>query len=1023
MKKMKKIKKMITGLCLTLAFGATITSGALIAKAVNTENQVIDLPETGLIGECYDIPEFFTEIDGETVQADVRILTPDGGVYSGTQLKPTMAGQYVVEYVINGEVVKTETCLIHRRATEFFSVNKFAQVQGIARYRYYGDPYFTGVKVNVQAGAEITFEREIDMTNKSKDDIFFEAIIEPSRYLEIDYGQLILTFTDVEDDTNKMTVVASDGHLDSYTSGGVAYVRAGCSGQQIGGLEKKGNGSLVFNTTDIYGSIAPFSFRAQTFAGDPNYDYSLGLCYDSEEKALYLKNGASGNYGQRYKVADFDDPTIFGGAVWNGFTSGKVKLSVTFNKVQTDNGSIIFKQIDGIDLGQQYLFDDVAPVLSIDLNGEKAAPNSTLGNTYTVFNATAKDFYDAEVPVLTEVKYENLSTGNCYDVLVQNGAFITDKVGRYTITYTAKDLSGNSTQEELSFYCYGTSDEIRLKGVDEEQTVSIFDKVTIVGESGVSAVGGNGNLHIDCTVFAPDGQEVALQNNSFVTDMVGDYRIVYTAKDYFGVEMKEESLVHVSAIERAVFLTEPSLPEVFISGFHYVLPNAVAKTCEDNKVKDAVVEAYVNGEKVEDSFVAPASGSAKVEYRAYLAGNTGEYETITKTIAVVNGNAGKDQAAYFYDEARKVSAEVVENGVKLSLGESGSVSFANKLNGELFELTANYDAAKVNFSKMRVVLFDAEKSGVSVTFRLAFSANGVTIGLPGTEMSMLASKGTTFALKYNNKQCVLNDINNKVNNFVRVDDDGNAFTGFSGAVFMRVYFDEVGADSEMTIQSLNAQAFGLKKTKDDVDPQIAIEGEYLYKRKVGDTLTVYPAKAYDVLNEVVEFTVSVTAPDGSILLNKASPDEEHSVELNQRGIYKVIYTAKDSVGNDVRGGSTLEAGDVSKPTLTVNGNIAQSYKVGAAVYLPNVIITDDTGIGYCDIFVELPTGEIRLLVHYENDKKVSYLSKLDEHYPNSFKVNENAFKAETAGNYVIRIMAYDDAYNYVLQEYAFTVVK
>ena len=1018
---MKKMKKMITGFCLALALGATVTSGALIAKAVNGENSVIELPESGFIGECYDIPVFYTEINGESVRADVRILTPDGNVYTGTQLKPTMAGQYVVEYTVDGEVVKTETCLIHRRATDFFSVNNFAQVQGISRYRYHGDPYFTGVKVNVQAGAEITFEREIDMTNKSKNDIFFEAIIEPSKYLEIDYGQMILTFTDVEDDTKTMTIVASDGHLDSLTSGGVAYVRAGCNGQAIGGLEKRANGSFVFNTTDIYGSIAPFSFRAQTFDGDPNYDYSLGLSYDSEEKALYLKNGTSENYGKQYLVADFDDPTIFGGAVWDGFTSGKVKLKVTFDKVQTDNGSIIFKQIDGIDLGQQYLFDDVAPTLSIDLNGEKAAPNSSLGKTYTVFNATAKDFYDAEVPVLAEVKYENLSTGNSYDVFVQNGKFITDKVGKYTITYTAKDLSGNGTQEEISFYCYGTADEIKIENVDEDQTVSVFDEVTIVGENGVSVTGGNGNLYIDCIVFAPNGQEVALQNNTFVPDMIGDYKIVYTAKDYFGVEAREECLVHVSAIERAVFLTEPSLPEVLIAGFHYDLPEAVAKTCEGNNVKDAVVETYVNGEKVEGSFTAPENGSANVEYRAYLAGDTGNYESITKTIAVVNGNAGKDQAAYFYDEAGKVTAEVVDNGVQLSLSESGVVSFANKLNGESFEFTANYDPTKVNFSKMRVVLFDAAKSNVSVTFRLTFSANGVSVGLPGMEMSALARKGETFALKYNNNQCVLNDINNNVNNFVRLDDNGNSFAGFSGAVFMKIYFDEVSEDSAIIVRSLNAQSLGTKKTKDDVDPQIAIGGEYLYKRKVGDTLTVYKANAYDVLNEVVEFTVSVSAPDGSILLKKASPNQEHQVVLSQRGIYKIIYTAKDAAGNEVRGGSTVEAGDVTKPTLTVDGNVAKSYKVGATVKLPNVTVTDDTGMAYCDVFVELPTGEVRLLVHYENDKKISYLSALDEHYPNSFKVNENAFKAEKAGNYVIRIMAYDDAYNYVLQEYAFMV--
>ena len=46
-------------------------------------------------------------------------------------------------------------------------------------------------------------------------------------------------------------------------------------------------------------------------------------------------------------------------------------------------------------------------------------------------------------------------------------------------------------------------------------------------------------------------------------------------------------------------------------------------------------------------------------------------------------------------------------------------------------------------------------------------------------------------MKNNNKQCVLNDVNNNVNNFVREDDNGNEFAGFSGAVFMKVYFDEV----------------------------------------------------------------------------------------------------------------------------------------------------------------------------------------------------------------------------------------
>ena len=49
--------------------------------------------------------------------------------------------------------------------------------------------------------------------------------------------------------------------------------------------------------------------------------------------------------------------------------------------------------------------------------------------------------------------------------------------------------------------------------------------------------------------------------------------------------------------------------------------------------------------------------------------------------------------AYFYDKTGKVAAEVVENGVKLSLSESSIVSFANKLNGEIVLVVSNRKSA------------------------------------------------------------------------------------------------------------------------------------------------------------------------------------------------------------------------------------------------------------------------------------------------------------------------------------------
>ena len=54
---------------------------------------------------------------------------------------------------------------------------------------------------------------------------------------------------------------------------------------------------------------------------------------------------------------------------------------------------------------------------------------------------------------------------------------------------------------------------------------------------------------------------------------------------------------------------------------------------------------------------------------------------------------------------------------------------------------------------------------------------------------------------------------------------------------------------------------------------------------------------------------------------------------------------------------------------------------------------------------------MRLLVHDVSGNKTSYLSREDDTYPSSFKVDENTFRAETAGSYTLIFFAYDEAYN------------
>ena len=1020
------MKKLITGICLGIALTATAVGGVFGAaeylSASSTPKTTV-MQASGFVGDIIAIPDY-----SEAGQkAENVIIDPNGVVYSGDKIKLATQGLYQVLYQIDGFTVKTESCLCKYRATDFFTVNQTAEAVGVATYKYLSEPTFTGLKYAVEPGAELAFEHIIDMSQKTVDDKLIELLIEPNQQGVLDFGQVILTFTDVEDDTKFFQVVASDGHLDSATSGGIAFVRAGANGQTAGGRNYRGN-KVQFETADIYGSPAPFTFRAEFFEGETRYDYSLNLYYDSEDKAIYLKNSINEHYGQKFLIADFDDVVTFGGGAWDGFVSDKVKLSITFDKFQTESGNLIVKEVDGIDFSSEIIVDEEAPVLTVDMQGEVVAPNAKLQQTYAIFEATAVDFYDGEIEVQTKVQYQTLTDGKWYDVQLIGDTFVTNRVGRYAIIYTATDRFGNVAEERKEFYCFGSAEKITVTDTDlSVSSATVYDFVPVKGTQAVRAEGGNGTLHIECEVFAPDGSNVEITNDGFVATQVGEYVVRYTATDYFGDFGYAEERVEIRATDKPVFIDQPTLPEVLVAGFTYHLPEIQAVVCEGTEVKPAVVKAFVNGTESKDSFTAPATGSVDVEYRAYYQGDDGEYERICSSAPIVDGQGGKDQAAYFYNADGNISVVENKETVDLSFAKDGSLVFANVLNNKSFDLQAAYEVEKVKFAAMRIVLADSASS-TSVTFKLALTMTGITLTLPHADSVPLANNSGLFAIKYQHGKFVVQDVKNNPCAVIVKDDAGNPFAGFKGGVYMKIFFDEVYGESALSLKSLNGQALGYRKAsaelgKDTTGPVINVNGSYIYKQRVGTELEIYSAEAFDVLGQVAKLTVIVQEPNGDIVFS-GEPTTTQTIKLEKIGIYRVIYSAVDSYGNQAPlVGSPIEALDSTTPTYTINPNFKEYYKVGAGVKLPELTVTDDYSDGYCDVFVELPTGELRLVMHYINEQKVSYLTKLDDNHPASFKVDENTFRLEMAGQYKVIFVFYDEGYNSEIVQYTFTAVQ
>lgn len=130
----------------------------------------------------------------------------------------------------------------------------------------------------------------------------------------------------------------------------------------------------------------------------------------------------------------------------------------------------------------------------------------------------------------------------------------------------------------------------------------------------------------------------------------------------------------------------------------------------------------------------------------------------------------------------------------------------------------------------------------------------------------------------------------------------------------------------------------------------------------------------------------------------------------------------DIYGNKENGGAIIMVVDGVPPTLEVSTTYKQVYRVGKTITLPQFTVSDNLDNVYCDITVQLPSSELRLLTHYANGKTTSFLSKTDKTYPNSFKASDNSFILETAGKYIITVTAYDDNYNCVTKTFVLYAV-
>jgi hypothetical protein len=480
--------------------------------------------------------------------------------------------------------------------------------------------------------------------------------------------------------------------------------------------------------------------------------------------------------------------------------------------------------------------------------------------------------------------------------------------------------------------------------------------------------------------------------------------------------------VRATALEKPKFINEPTFESVLVKGFRYELKQPFVVETIDGEVKVTPCKVYINDVLTENSFVADGES---VNIRYVAEGATGASEW-SNTISVVDTESGKYKSQYFYSEDN-MEVRDEKSYVELLFAEDCTTEFINSLCAQDFRVVLSYEQEMLNFSKMTFVLTDAENKNRTITIDFYYNPSEnawfMQLNNRSDRISYVTSKNIfTFELSKDSKSII--DASGVGIAKITAYDNGEVFKGFDSLYLSFSFADVKGASSIMCSQIGN-QTMGynkssIDKAKDEIKPIILLDEPFLIRQKLGSKAKIPTAKAYDVLGEVTEFIVKVETVSGELLASGPAT-EVLDFTLDKPGYYLVTYYAKDSNGNSESIPYTILVSDETAPTLTVKNSLKDQYKQNSVVTIPTYSAVDNGENCYIQVTLILPNNEVRLLQYSENGQVTSYLTADSELYESAFKASSNSFVALYKGRYVLRVVAYDEYYNYTVKEIEFIV--
>ena len=915
------------------------------------------------------IPSRTVRVGGETVQANAVLKKPNGSATTKSSVVLDTAGEYSLQYTakIGGET--------YFDAVNFTAYTPFASVSSSASSISYqtvekdfptngGLVHFnkSGLYARLAQNDTLTIEQTIDVSSLTKEDTLLALSVIPDTVGECDFETFNIRLTDAADPSVYLAIdlngYPSDGAIYPYS-----YLRAGGNNQTRRGYESGKNFVHIENkwgggvTHSFYGTYTnPYGAEYN----DPDTNQTVKIRYDAAETAVY---GTTGGL-----VIDMNDSKFFD-EFWNGFTSGRAKLTISCADYTKNSANFLLSEVYGVDLSAERLTDKDEPVITVHAN-EDSLPEAKVGLPYKLFEAEAFGYYSGKLNVTSRVYYDYNFPEKAVNVSVENGAFTPDKTGYYAIVYEATAYDGTQAKKILWVYA-GESSAPRVISsftqslVEAGTLIDLTESYTVEGGTGgetVQITARCGDISIDCT------------NEPFRPEKTGKWEIIYAVTDYAGQTGSTVVNFEAYAGEKPLFLTEAAVPQAMLAGSAYELPQLYACDYSSGALRrvSCTVTVYdkdnPNGKTLADGekYVAAAAQNGDKVKVKYKAGNAEKVYEIPVAFPYENGNLKIEN--YFI--GKNISAAVsATSSVISATGENGGFTFANALTAQNLTVALRTLADSKKYGGIKITLTDEADANNAICAYLA-DGDGKTRFVT-SDGEVLVSAGFSeigtrngLTLKYTDGKFTLSTATLGVSETV----SGGSFAGFSSdKVWLNVAFENAAEGAKFEMLSVNSQSL-INTKRDRTAPDIVLFGEYGGSYAFGSRVTLPRATAGDVLDPNVEFTLTITDPDGNVCIaadgteiRGVTPDT-FEIELSKIGAYRAVYEATDTFSGKTAAVTFLiTSTDTEPPVLQFGAEWKTSANVNEKYVFPKIEAIDTLGSVTVYISVSAPTGKTKVL--------------------------------------------------------------